>query len=301
MKPRRRKYLSGGDIKNRRNVLSSSWRRFSGTAAALAVFVLATACTNASGAPPNTLVGRANDTGTLTIGTRFDQPGIGLRTVDGKYTGFDIDVATFIAGELGVDPEDIRWKEITSADREQALTSGQVDMIVGTYSITDERKKEVAFAGPYFTTGQDLLVRENETDITGPSALDGKKLCSVKGSTPAERVKEEFSQGARLVEYNRYTDCIPALLTGTVDAVTTDAVILAGYVTEDPELLRVVGKPFSDEAYGVGLRKGDGEGREAVNKAIEKMISTGEWKQSLARNIGPSEYPIPTPPNITER
>lgn len=276
-------------------------RRHVGKAVVLLATLALAACHSSSSASGNSLVGRANDSGTLVIGTRFDQPGIGLRTIDGKYTGFDIDVATYIAGELGVSPEDITWKEITSAEREEAITSGQVDMVVGTYSITEERKQQVAFAGPYFVTGQDLLVRSTSTDITGPDSLDGKKLCSIRGSTPAKRVKDEFAKGVQLVEYSRYTDCIPALLTGIVDAVTTDAVILAGYVTENPELLRVVGKQFSEERYGIGMRRGDGEGRAAVNKAIEKMISSGEWRQSLARNIGQSDYPIPPPPKITER
>ncbi|TCP43391.1 amino acid ABC transporter substrate-binding protein (PAAT family) [Tamaricihabitans halophyticus] len=276
-------------------------RRLGLAATALVAALLAAACSANADEPADSLVGKANDAGALTIGTRLDQPGVGLRTVDGRYTGFDIDVATYMANELGVDSENIQWKEITSATRESALTSGEVDMVVGTYSITDERKQEVAFAGPYFETGQDLLVRSRSTDITGPSALDGKRLCSIKGSTPAERVKEEFAQDVQLVEYNRYTDCIPALLTGQVDAMTTDAVILAGYAADNPELLRVVGEQFSEERYGIGLRKGDSEGREALNKAIEKMITSGAWKQSLSRNIGPAEYPIPQPPKITER
>ena len=92
-----------------------------------------------------------------------------------------------------------------------------------------------------------------------------------------------------------------ALLAGQVDAVTTDAVILAGYVARDPELLKIVGKPFSKESYGVGLRKGDTQGVAAVGDAIRRMISSGEWLRSLNANIGPSGYQLPAPPEVTEK
>jgi glutamate transport system substrate-binding protein len=176
-----------------------------------------------------------------------------------------------------------------------------VDLVVATYSITDKRKQVVTFAGPYFTTGQDLLVRRTSADITGPETLNGRRLCSVTGSTPAQQVKDRFAQAVQLVEYPRYPDCVTALLAGQVDAVTTDAVILAGYVTRDPELLKVVGKPFSKENYGVGLRHGDSQGQSAVNDAIKKMIAGGDWLRSLQANIGPSGYTLPAPPEVTEK
>jgi glutamate transport system substrate-binding protein len=256
------------------------------------------ACSSA--ADPNSVAGLAESRGKLTIGIRFDQPGLAQRTIDGRYVGFDVDVARFVASELGVEDKDITWRETTSATRESDLASGAVDLVVAAYSITDKRKQIVSFAGPYFTTGQDLLARLTSKDITGPESLNGKRLCSVAGSTPAQQVKDRFAQAVQLVEYPRYPDCVTALLAGQVDAVTTDAVILAGYVGRDPELLKLVGRPFSTELYGVGLRKGDTEGRSAVNAAIRKMIDTGAWQDSLNRNIRPSGYPLPPPPEVTE-
>ncbi|WP_158886324.1 glutamate ABC transporter substrate-binding protein [Amycolatopsis anabasis] len=254
-----------------------------------------------SGASENSVITRAEDTGKLTIGIRFDQPGLAERTVDGRQVGFDVDVARFVAGELGVKAKDITWRETSAATRENDLTSGAVDLIVAAYSITDRRKQVVAFAGPYFTTGQDLLVRLSSTDITGPEVLNGRKLCSVTGSTPAQKVKDRFAQAVQLVEYPRYPDCVTALLAGQVDAVTTDAAILAGYAAQNPELLRLVGHPFSTERYGIGLRLGDPEGQAKLNDAIRKMISTGVWLNSLKANIGPSGYQLPPPPEVNEK
>lgn len=253
-----------------------------------------------SSAPEDSLITKAEETGTLTIGIRFGQPGLSKRTVDGRFVGFDVDVARFVATELGVSEENIRWRDVVAADRESAIRTGAVDYIVGTYSITDKRKKEVAFAGPYFDTGQSLLVRLSSDDIEGPESLNGKRLCSVTGSTSAQQVKDRFARAVELVEYPRYADCVTALLAGLVDAVTTDEAILAGYVTQNPELLKIVGEQFSEERYGVGLRKGDREGQAAVNEAIKKMIETREWRRSLQHNLGESGYRIPKPPAVTE-
>ncbi|GAB3473761.1 glutamate ABC transporter substrate-binding protein [Amycolatopsis cihanbeyliensis] len=263
--------------------------------------VLATACVSGSDAEPGSLLAEINDSERLTIGIRFDQPGLSERTIDGRFVGFDVDVATYLAGELGVERPGITWRETTSATREDDLTSGRVDLVVAAYSITEDRKEKVTFAGPYFETGQDLLVRHPSAGITGPDTLNGRKLCSVTGSTSAQQVRDRFARAVELVEYPRYRDCVTALLAGQVDAVTTDAVILAGYAAEHPELLEVVGKRFSTERYGVGLRKGDTGARSAVNEAIEKMIGTGAWLDSLEHNIGPSGYRLPDPPELTER
>ncbi|WP_406641451.1 glutamate ABC transporter substrate-binding protein [Amycolatopsis sp. WGS_07] len=275
--------------------------RFRAVLAAVFLLVSCVSCGSSAVSKDDPLPTRARDGNHLTIGVRFDAPGLSQRTVDGRLAGFDVDVATFVARELGVEPGGITWHETTPARRETDLTSGAVDLIVATYSITDKRKQRVGFAGPYFSTGQDLLVRLTSPDITGPESLNGRRLCSVTGSTPAQMVKDKFAQRVQLVEYPRYPDCVTALLANQVDAVTTDAVILAGYAAQNPELLKVVGRPFSTERYGVGLRKGDTEGQHAVNDAIRKMVSTGAWLKSLQTNLGPSNYPLPNPPEITEQ
>jgi glutamate transport system substrate-binding protein len=209
-----------------------------------------------------------------------------------------VDTAVYIAAALGVPREGITWKEANSGQRQQLLESGQVDLIVSTFSITDERKKEVDFAGPYFVAHQDLLVRRNDTEITGPEALDGKNLCSVAGTTSAAYVTSHFLGNIKLVELPRFSDCVTALANSEVDAVTTDDVILAGFAAE-PQYqgkLKVVGKGFSDEVYGVGVKKGNTALVDKVNAALRQYIDDGSWKKSLDANVRPSGYSIPSPP-----
>jgi glutamate transport system substrate-binding protein len=234
--------------------------------------------------------GTGGDGEKLRIGIKFDQPGLGLKK-GSEYSGFDVDVATYIAKELGVSEENIEWVQAPSPQRETLIQSGQVDFIVATYSITDSRKEKVSFAGPYFIAGQDLLVRSDDSSITGPDSLDGKKLCSVKGSTSAQKVKDTHPQ-VQLQEYNTYTECLPALATGGVDALTTDDTILAGYAAqaEYKGKFKVVGAPFSKENYGIGLKKGDTAQCQKVTDAIKKMISDGSWQKFIDANLGPANY-----------
>lgn len=222
----------------------------------------------------------------VTIGIKFDQPGLGLQE-GSTYTGFDVDVATYVAGKLGYAPEDIEWVESVSSQRETLLENGSVDMIFATYSITDARKERVAFAGPYFVAGQDLLVHTDDTSITGPDTLDGKVLCSVEGSTSAERIRDEHSEGVELYPAQTYSECVEFLSAGTVDAVTTDDVILAGYAAQSQYegQFKVVGNPFSEENYGVGLPQ-DNDVCEDVNAAITEMIDDGTWEELIAKNVG---------------
>ncbi|GAA3704005.1 glutamate ABC transporter substrate-binding protein [Microlunatus aurantiacus] len=268
-------------------------------AAAVACTALATVTACGAGeinADPAVVPG-ATPGGTLRIGISFDQPGLSQKTGD-TYAGFDVDTATYVAKSLGVPAENITWIEADPGNRESLLTSGAVDLVFSTYSITDERKQQVDFAGPYFEAHQDLLVRRNEEEISGPETLSNRVLCSVAGTTSAALVKEKFKGTIDLREYAKFSDCVAALDRSEVDAVTTDDVILAGFAAEDQYKgkLKVVGKGFSDELYGVGLKKGDTAMVDKVNTALKAYIDDGSWKASLAKNVRPSGYDIPKPP-----
>ena len=242
--------------------------------------------------------GSGGDANTIVIGTKFDQPGLGLKKPDGTMSGFDIDVATFVAKELGYSAEQIEWKESPSAQRENLIDSDQVSYIVATYSITDARKEKVDFAGPYLITGQSLLVAADNTDITGAESLaNNKKLCSVTGSTPAQRIKDKYP-GVQLQQYDTYSACVEALKNGAIDAVTTDEVILAGYAAQTPGAFKIVGKPFSEEKYGIGLKRGDAALRAKINDALAKMEAEGAWKAAFEKNLGPAGIPTPAPPAL---
>ncbi|MFT4108786.1 glutamate ABC transporter substrate-binding protein [Propionicimonas sp.] len=253
-----------------------------GAAVVMAMGLSACASGSAAGGDPGT-------GGKVIIGIKFDQPGLGLKNGD-AYEGFDVEVAKYVAKELGY--TDVEFTETPSAQRETMLQSDQVKMIFATYSITDDRKQKVAFAGPYFIAGQDLLVAEANTDITGPESLNGKKLCSVVGSTSAKKIQDQFANQVQLQEYDTYSKCVEALASGSIDAVTTDNVILAGFAAQSQYAgkLKVVGKPFSTERYGVGIKQGDTKLCTAVNTALEKMVSDGSWQKALDATVGPSGF-----------
>ncbi|MEJ3658450.1 glutamate ABC transporter substrate-binding protein [Actinomycetes bacterium KLBMP 9759] len=279
--------------------MARTMRRIAAALAGLTMAVLA-GCGGSSEGPDETpaLVPGARTDGTLTIGISFDQPGIGLK--DGtSYRGFDVETATYVAKALGVPEANITWREATGADREKLLMSGEVDLVFSTFSITEERKRVVDFAGPYFVAHQDLLVRRNDTEITGPETLNGKDLCSVPGTTSAANVVQRYQGRITLKELPHFSDCVRALADSEVDAVTTDDVILAGFASE-PQYqgaLKVVGRGFSDETYGVGVKKGNTALRDQVNEALKQYIADGSWRRALGITVAPSGYQLPGPPS----
>ncbi len=227
--------------------------------------------------------------GKIVVGVKEDQPGLGyLDPVTGERKGFDVDVARWIAASLGYDPADtskVEYKAIASANREQAIINGDIDYYVGTYSITDKRKDQISFAGPYFLTGQGLLVAADNDTITGKDSLTAETtVCSVTGSTPIQRIREQTP--AKVVEFDTYSQCVEKLKNGEVDAVTTDEAILLGYAAQDPDNLKIAGEPFSEERYGVGIAKGDTAFQEFVNTMFTDGGST--WEAIFEKNLGAS-------------
>ncbi|MFK0048876.1 glutamate ABC transporter substrate-binding protein [Streptomyces sp. NPDC090741] len=238
----------------------------------------------------------------IVIGIKFDQPGLGLKTPDGKFTGFDVDVATYVAKELGYQPNQIEFKQAVSAERENLIANGDVKLVVATYTINDKRKAKVDFAGPYFKAHQDLLVRADDTSITKAEDLNSKKLCSVTGSTSAQNVHDKLAPKADLQQYPGYSECLTGLENKAVDALTTDDSILAGYAAQEKNKgkFKLTGLKLSDEPYGIGLKKGDTELQTKVNAALKKMVADGAWEAAVQKNFGPANYKAEPAPQITE-
>ncbi|WP_017587532.1 glutamate ABC transporter substrate-binding protein [Nocardiopsis ganjiahuensis] len=226
---------------------------------------------------------------TITIGVKYDQPGLGLDE-GGTPVGFDVDVATYIAEELGYSADQIEWTEAASANRESFLQQGTVDMIAATYSITDERREVVDFAGPYYVAQQDILTQADNTDINSPEDLEGKVLCSASGSRSANNITEDMEIDAELREAGNYSECLELLNNGTVDAVTTDNTILAGFAAQNPDDFRMVNNPFGEEQYGVGLPADSTERCEEINAAITKMWEDGSATEYLESAFGETDF-----------
>ncbi|WP_417289238.1 glutamate ABC transporter substrate-binding protein [Corynebacterium variabile] len=239
------------------------------------------------------------ESGHVTLGTKFDQPGLGERTPDKDFVGLDTDVSryvvNYIADKNGWNEPDITWRETPSAQRETLINNGEVNMIAATYSINAGRYKAVDFGGPYLVTHQALLVRGDAGISSLQDIADGTRLCSVSGSTPAQKVKEALPK-VQLQEFDTYAACAEGVKQGVVDALTTDATILAGFAERYKERygddFKVVelknedGSYWTDENYGIGLPKGDGADRDAVNEALTEMWESGEFRKIIDEYLG---------------
>jgi glutamate transport system substrate-binding protein len=244
-------------------------------------------------------VGKLMDDGKITIGIKFDQPGIGSKdTATGTYSGFDVEIAKIIADRLEIDEEDIKFVEAVSKNREPFLKNGEVDLVIASYSITDDRRTQVGQAGPYYVTGQQLLVREEDKDtIKGPSDLKDKKVCAAIASTSIDKVEQ---YGAKKTPFATYTECVNQLLNNGVDAVTTDGAILLGYAAAHEGKLAVVGEPFSEERYGIGFKKGDEDMCKFLRATLQASFDEGDWEAAFEETLGKSGVETPEPPKLDE-
>jgi len=220
-----------------------------------------------------TTMAKLSEAGKITIGTKFDQPGFGLLGLEDTPEGFDVDVAKIIAAELGIDEEGITWKESTSDVREQLIEDDEVDLVAATYTINDERKQRITFAGPYYVAGQQLMVKSDNDTINGPDDIKANpdtRVCSAIGSTPSEQIKPYLTDVKQLTLFKEYDKCASALKNDQTDVVTTDNVILLGYAAESDGDFKLVGEQFTEEPYGIGIKKGDVAFCEFINKTLKE-------------------------------
>ncbi|MFC6154196.1 glutamate ABC transporter substrate-binding protein [Nocardioides yefusunii] len=232
--------------------------------------------------------------GKITIGVKFDQPGIGFKgATDDQPQGFDPEVGRILAASLGIESDKIVWKETISDNREPFLQAGEVDIVIASYSITDERRKVVGQAGPYYVTGQQLLVAK-DSSISTLADVKGKEVCSVTGSTSLDNIKKE---GAVPRGFDTYSECVDQVVDGAVDAMTTDGAILMGYAAEQPDALKVAVDPFSEERYGVGYSKDHPEMCQWIVDALKKSQDDGVWAKAFEATLGKSGVETPTPPS----
>jgi glutamate transport system substrate-binding protein len=226
---------------------------------------------------------------------KYDQPGIGFKgSADDMPTGLDPEMGKILAASLGIKAEDVTWKETISDNREPFLQGGEVDLVIASYSITDDRRKIVGQAGPYYVTGQQLLVKKG-SDIKSVDDIKGKEVCSVTGSTSLENVE---AKGAKPRGFDTYSECRDQVVDGAVDSMTTDGAILLGYAAEDPDNLEVVGEPFSEERYGIGYSKKYPEMCQWITDTLKKAEKDGAWDKAFEATLGKSGVETPEPPKM---
>jgi glutamate transport system substrate-binding protein len=248
---------------------------------------------------PGTTMARLKQAGTIKVGTKFDQPLFGLKGLDDKPQGFDIEIAKIVAGKMGIPPEKIQWVEAPTKTREEVIEQGKVDMVVATYTINNARKERISFAGPYYQAGQDIMVKSDNTNITGPDSLraSGAKVCSVSGSTPAEQIKKYVDE-PNLVLFDVYSKCADALRTGQVQAVTTDNVILMGLVDKSGGQFKLLEKPFTTEPYGIGIKKADVKFCEFIDKTLTDATQNGSYQKAWQSTAGKVAKQTPQLPKL---
>ncbi|MBW8486456.1 glutamate ABC transporter substrate-binding protein [Actinomadura parmotrematis] len=215
---------------------------------------------------------------TVVLGVKADQPGLAERA-SGGYRGFEVDFGTEVARRIGA--KRVEYRTVTSEDRERLLNGHRVDLVLASYSITPERAAQVTFGGPYTTAHQRIMVRAGERGVGGVRDLAGRRLCEASGSVSTARIVQGLGIRPTLVPAASYSDCYAKLRSGEVDAVSTGDLVLAGFARRGG--VRLVGDAFTDEPYGVGMRKGDLDGCEAVNKAITVMYQDGTAGRLLHR------------------
>jgi glutamate transport system substrate-binding protein len=270
-------------------------------AAVMTAAALTVAMAGCGGDDGGSTLGKAKKAKKLKVGTKFDQPGFGQKNPSsGKVEGFDVEIAKIIAAEMGIAEDKIEFVEAVSANREPFIQQNKVDLVVATYTINDKRKEVISFAGPYYIAGQDIMVKKgNPKGIKTVADLNGKRVCSVTGSTSEKNLKEKAS-GAKLTLFKTYSECAEDLRNDKVDAVSTDNVILIGLIAQSPNDFELVGDKFTDEPYGIGVKKDDKEFRDFINATLEKAYADGRWKAAYDKTVGTlvTGGETPTPPAV---
>jgi polar amino acid transport system substrate-binding protein len=233
--------------------------------------------------------------GRLIVGVDQNTNLFGMRNPStGLIEGFDIDVASEIARAIFGDPNLVVPRVVEARERESALKSGEVDLVVRTYSITCERKKEVAFSTTYFLAHQKILAVEG-SGIHSVAELSGRRVCAVAGTTSLTRLLE-IDPKPDVTAVTSWTDCLVMLQQGQVDAISTDDAVLAGLKDQDQKNLEIVGDSMGDEPYGVGVNKDHSDLVRFVNGVLDQMRVDGTWERLYDARLGSLLGPSPGPP-----
>jgi putative glutamine transport system substrate-binding protein len=246
-------------------------------------------------APEGTSLRKIQDRGKIIIGVKYDVPTFGyLNPRNNQIEGFDVDIGRAIAREILGSESKAEFTQAKSADRIPFIQTGQVDLILSTMTANEERAQQIDFTDAYYVAGQSLLVKK-DSPIGGIRDVSGRTVCSVTGSTSEKQIREKAPQ-AQIVLFGTYSECVQAMDSGRADAVTTDDSILLGFVYNAPDRYKLAGGLFTIEPYAGGVAKGNPELLNAVNAALKKIKSSGEWKRLHEKNLIGVQVPREAPP-----
>ena len=245
--------------------------------------------------PADTTLGKIQAKGEITIGVKFDVPPFGVKNPQsGEVEGFDVEMGKAVAAKLGVEPKFI---EAISDNRIPFLEDGTADLILSTMTINEERVGQIDFSDPYFVAKGRILVKKDNTEITGVDTLGGKSVCTALGSTYEATLKKQ-APDAKLKLVDSYSECLESLQNGSVDAISTDDVILTGMIIQD-DSLHMVGDELTQEPYGAGIKKGNTELVDFVNETFDELNSSGRYDEIYQEWVGQYTDTEPAYPDIT--
>ncbi|MFD0558953.1 amino acid ABC transporter substrate-binding protein (PAAT family) [Stackebrandtia endophytica] len=257
---------------------------------------------------PEGLIADIKERGKLVVGSKFDQPLIGLKnSATNKIEGHDAEIARLLTqrifGEVIEEGENanLEFIETTSQNRETYINDGTVDVVIASYSMYPERLDSFDFAGPYFYTGQNVMVSADDEEITSVDDLAGKNVCIAEGSGSIGNM-EERNPDANIGTLKDYAACAESLENGTHDAVSTDSTILYGFVQGKPDAFKVLDESniFSDEPYGIAMKFGETEARQFMNAMIQESYDNGDWAKAFELTYGSAGMAMPETPAIND-
>jgi ABC-type amino acid transport substrate-binding protein len=242
-----------------------------------------------------TALGDIQKKGEIVIGVKYDVPPFGFNNPQtGKVEGFDVDLGQAVADKLGVKPKFI---EAISDNRIPFLQDGTADLILSTMTINEERVGQILFSDPYFIAKGRILVKKDNSEITGVESLSGKNVCTALGSTYEATIKKQAPK-ARLKLVDSYSECLESLQNGSVDAISTDDVILTGMIIQD-DSLKLVGEELTQEPYGAGIAKDNKQLQQFVNDVFDQYKQDGRYDKTYEKWVGQYTDTEPEPPSIS--
>ncbi|MFE0174457.1 transporter substrate-binding domain-containing protein [Streptomyces sp. NPDC059002] len=229
----------------------------------------------------------------MRVGAKSDQPGTSYSPHDGEFNGLDMTVTRELLGRAGVEPP--YFSGVLSKNRGSALRDGHLDLVAATYSITADRMKpeeeggeDLDFVGPYASTQQGVLVRSADADeLRNLGDLNGKQVCVWRGTTSATEMKREAYRKISVRTEEDAGYCVKALLAKEVDAVSTDRLILYGFMEEHPSLKVVPGIKFNSvpNDYGIAMAKGHREDCEKLRDLLTAYVDSADWDRDVQNNL----------------
>ncbi|MET7575002.1 glutamate ABC transporter substrate-binding protein [Streptomyces sp. NPDC005492] len=248
--------------------------------------------------PAGSLMAAIKKRGTLVVGGTDTAALFSLKDpITGKLTGFDAGLAAMLAKYITGSASKTKLVQVDVSTREQLLRNGAVDTVFATYSITPERAKKVDFAGPYYSSGNAILVKKGDTAITSVKDLNGRHVCAQSGSTAVSKLKE-FAPKATVLQFEGNSQCVEAVKQGRADAYVNDQALLVGVQYRDSSV-QVVGKPFTTDPYGIGVPKQSPEMKKFVDAWLEKIEASGLWAKLWKATLGTAVTgDAPKPPVI---